>query len=316
LDYFTGDSISEVYFMADPKKAKDKNTDAGSDAWEAIAVFEQILAAIPNDSDTLATLTHAYEMVGDHTRAREYLIRLANVLMDKGDTESVGMLIEKLKSFVGEGDASAQATVLRFEEMGAALGTVAEPIPVKAGVEVAPAERAVVSRASVAAKRASTVSDELAFAWHLHQSNFLTQEEYAKVAQDLTEVSTSAAEVTVSVLHVLNDRGFRNLESVITFACRETNTPPILLSSFELVRDTQAMLPLDYCIRRGVLVFELMGTNALVTVLNPYNKALRQEVQSLVSRPCYFFVAMPGDFDLVIGKIKDKGKEGAAAKPA
>jgi hypothetical protein len=294
--------------MADPKKAKDKSGDAGSDAWEAITVFEQILAAIPNDSDTLATLVHAYEMVGDHIRAREYLIRLANVLMDKGDAESAGMLLDKLKSFAGEGDAEALAALRRVEAMGG--GAVDEPVPAQAV-----AEPAIVSRASAAAKRASTVSDELAFAWHLHQSNFLTQEEYAKVAQDLTEVSTSEAEVTVSVLHVLNDRGFRNLENVVTFACRETNTPPISLGSFELVRDTQAILPLDYCIRRGVLIFELMGTNALVTVLNPYNKALRQEVQSLVNRPCYFFMATPADFDLTIGKIKEKNKEPTAPKP-
>jgi len=302
--------------MADPKKAKDKNATAGSDAWEAISVFEQILAAIPNDSDTLATLVHAYEMVGDHTQAREYLIRLANVLVDKGDAESVEMLLEKLKSFAGEGDAAAQATVRRVEEMGVALGAAAESVRAHAAIEPAPAERAVVSRASLAAKRASTISDELAFAWHLHQSNLLTQEEYAKVAQDLTEVSTSDAEVTVSVLHVLHDRAFRNLESVITFACRETNTPPISLISFELVKETHELLPLDYCIRRGVLVFELMGTNALVAILNPYNKALRQEVQSLVNRPCYFFVTSPAEFETAIGKIRDKYKEAAAAAAA
>jgi hypothetical protein len=203
------------------------------------------------------------------------------------------------------------------EEMGMARGAAAESVRANAAAtEPASAERAVVSRASLAAKRASTISDELAFAWHLHQSNLLTQEEYAKVAQDLTEVSTSDADVTVTVLHVLHDRGFRNLESVITFACRETNTPPISLVSFELVKETHELLPLDYCIRRGVLVFELMGMNALVAILNPYNKALRQEVQSLVNRPCYFFVTSPAEFETAIGKIKDKNKEAAASAAA
>lgn len=304
--------------MADPKKAQDASSAAGSDAWEAIAVFEQILAAIPNDSDTLATLTHAYEMVGDHIRAREYLIRLANVLVDKGDAESAGMLVEKLAFFAGEGDAEATAVVQRIEAMGGGGKNVKpEPEPAKPVSEPEPAERSVTSRATAAAKRASTISDELAFAWHLHQSNFLTQEEYAKVAQDLTEVSTrDAAEVTVSVLHVLHDRGFRGLDNVITFACHETNIPPIVLTSFELVKDTYTLLPLDYCIRRGVFVFELMGTNALVAGLNPYNKSLRQEVQSLLNRPCYFFVVSPADFDGIIQKIKDKNKEAVTPPPA
>jgi len=303
--------------MADLKKNKDKGGDAGSEAWEAIAVFEQILAAMPNDSDTLATLAHAYEMVGDHTKAREYLIRLARALLEKGDGESAGLLVEKLKGLAGQGDAEAQSVLDQIEGMSGS-GTPAPTEPPKekpAEPAATPAERSVATRAREAAKRASTVSDELAFAWHLHQSNLLSQEEYAKVAQDLTEVSASDAEVTVSVLHVLHDRGFRSLDNVLTFAGRETNTPPISLGSFDLTGEALSILPLDYCIRRGVLVFELLGNHVLAALMNPYNKALRQEVQSLVGRTCYFFVTAPAEFDAAIAKIKDKTKD-AAAKPA
>ena len=42
------------------------------------------------------------------------------------------------------------------------------------------------------------IANELPFAWKLLQSNEITQEEYSKLVQDLTEMSRSDAAVTVS----------------------------------------------------------------------------------------------------------------------
>ena len=62
--------------------------DSEAEIWNAIAAFEKILEAIPNDRISLETLIEAYEKVGDHTRAKEYLLRLANVLIDESDEDA------------------------------------------------------------------------------------------------------------------------------------------------------------------------------------------------------------------------------------
>jgi len=50
-------------------------------------------------------------------------------------------------------------------------------------------------------------------------------------------------------------------------------------------------------------VFELLGTNALVVIMNPYNKQLRQDIEAAVGRKCHFFMALSSDFDQAINKV-------------
>lgn len=284
----------------DTSKSSGAKRETSSDAWEAIAAFEQILAAIPNDYVALEALSHAYEMVGDITRSREYLIRLATVLIEKRDVDSALLLTEKLQQHA-DVDPAAKRALTEIETM---MSTAAGSAVAAGGASVTPRIDHVTERAREAMRRTNAVSEELTFAWHLHQKELLTPEEYSRVAQDLTEISASESNVTVSVLYVLNDRGFRALEGILVFAAKDTNTPPISLSNIELVADTVNVLPLDYMIRRGVIVFELLGFAAIVALLNPYNKELRQEVESLIARPCHFFLTSPTDFDSAINKIK------------
>lgn len=302
-------------------KSKDKSKDSGSDAWEAIAAFEQILEALPNDMVALNALVRAYEMVGDQTKALTYLVSLARQMVEQGDLESVLPFLDKLKSFA-EVDARAKDVVGEIEKlrqqqgggMLAALGAVSSPgKPTTPGSPTAlPDNAKVVGRVQELMKRQVNIADELSFAWQLHQGGLLTQEEYAGVAQDLAEVSTSDVTTTVSVLHVLHDRQFRNLDNVILFAARDTNTPAISLTSFDVQRDAASLLPLNFVIRCGALVFETLGADALVAVLNPYNKALRQDVQKALGRACHFYLTTPADFDATVTKIgeMDKPKPG------
>jgi len=156
----------------------------------------------------------------------------------------------------------------------------------------------------VAATRTSNVADELSFAWHLLQSNIITQDEYSTVAQDLTEISAGDAKITVSVLHVLHDRALRNLDNVVAFAARDSSTPVVSLSLFDIQKEVAGLMPVDLIIQRGALPFEMMGPNVLVAVLNPYNKKLRDDVQSVIGRKCHYFITLPSEFDGAVGKIK------------
>ncbi len=268
--------------------------DLESQVWNAIAAFEQIVETIPNDRVSLEALSHAYEQVGDLSRAREYLSRLVAVVIEEKDRDTAEMLRERLIQFAVS-DPMARETQAKLEFfLAAGEGEVKD-------FDVSPGHSEVeILKHEETDRRSAHVASELSFAWTLFQAGELSQEEYAVVAQDLSAISTNLSVVTVSVLHTLHDRGSRNLDRILAFAARDSGVPVIPLSLFEVPESTYALIPRDFMIRHGVMAFEVMGNDVLVVVLNPYNKTLREKVESLVGRRCHYFMTPPSDFNATL----------------
>jgi len=162
------------------------------------------------------------------------------------------------------------------------------------------------------------MADELAFAWNLLEAKELTQEEYASVVQDLTEMSTSESPSTISVLHVMEARGFKNIERVLGYVAKECETPIVLLSSFVLNFDIVTILSHELMLKRGVFVFDKVGQDLLIAIMNPFDKQLRKEVEAHTGKKCHFFVTLPSEFDKALAKgaeiVSEKQAQQAAAQ--
>ncbi len=274
--------------------SENNSGDSASEILNAIAAFEKILEAIPNDRISLETLADAYDKIGDRARARTYLLRLGDALLEEKDEDAARDLLHKLRAYAPN-DAEVQNIIARIERM--------EPEKIRAMVLDAPGQPA--------APRTANIAAEISFAWNLLQAKKLTQEEYAGVVRDLTENSAKSAVITVSTLHVLNDRNFPGMNEVLAFVAGACNTPMICLANFEIPPETAALLPLEFTIRRGAIIFELMGKDALAAVLNPYDEQLAMDIEDLTGKPAYLYLVHPSDFDAAIDKIKQ-----ALAPPA
>lgn len=299
--------------------AKKEKQDLEAEVWNAITAFEQILEAMPNDRASLEALSHAYEQIGDLTKAKEYFVRLGNVLLDEGDAGAGGDLLGRLRSYAAD-DAEVAELVAKMEAAGGA------PAPAEAGsaveaiepgvAEVAPDAMAA-AEAPKPKKKAPQVStafnmaEELAMAWNLMEANELTQEEYASVVQDLTEMSAGDSTATISVLHVLEARGFKHIEKVIAYLAENCTTPFVSLENFDLTWDAAKIVPREFMLRRGAIVFELLGKDALAVVMNPYDKQLRKDVETLADRKCHFYITMPSDFDKACEDARELEEEQA-----
>ena len=285
------------------KKEQEKKKSGGADdseVWSAIAAFEQILEAMPNDRTSIETLAHAYEQIGDLSRAKEYVLRLAGVIVAEQDRDAAAGMLEKLLAY-GEDDPAAAEIGKRLKELTEKAQKTKTPKAEPGQRETAPTKQ---EPAATGVATGFNIANELPFAWNLLQANEITQEEYSAVVQDLTDMSGTDATVTVSVLHVLNDRGFKNLARIVAAVAKNCGTPVIALSSFDLQSEAFTLLPLNFMIKRGAVVFELFGNEALAVVLNPYDKQLMKDVETLSGRKCYFYLAQPFEFDAAITKIK------------
>lgn len=288
-----------------------QKADLESQVWSAIAAFEQIVETIPNDRVSLEALSHAYEQVGDLSRARDYLTRLAAVVIDDNDREAAELLRERLLRFAATdpGAREAGARIESFLNEG-------QPLAKQFEISVEPVVEPEPRKEDEAERRNAHVASELSFAWTLFQAGELSQEDYAAVAQDLSAISTNPSLVSVSVLHALHDRGNRGLDRIMAFAARDAGVPIVPLSLFEVPETAANFLPHEFMVRYGVMPFELMGTDVLVVLLNPYNKQLRQQVQALIGRRCHFFMTPPSDFDAMLEKFfKKDGKPASGATP-
>lgn len=281
-------------------KGKEK-TDLEEEVWSAISAFEQILEAMPNDRASLEALSHAYEQVGDHTRAKDYVLRLGNVLVSEADADAARELLSKIQSYADE-DPHARELVSVIEELAP-----------EQPVEIAPAEPGPKSADAAKVRTGFNMADELSFAWNLLEANKLSQEEYASVVQDLTEMSAEDRATTISVLHVLDGRGFKGLEKIVTFVSKECAVPIVALSSFDLQLEAVSVLPYDFMMRRGAILFDFLGKDALVVAMNPYDLQLRKDVEALAGKKCHFYISIPMEFDQALEKIKEILAENSAS---
>lgn len=271
--------------MTDPKHTKSPS-DAETEIWNAIAYFEKILEALPHDRLSLETLAGAYEKVGDHTRAKAYTLRLVQVLIDEADEDGIGELLGKIRQF-DQNDPEVKAAITRLESL--------KPEKVMALVRD---DMDALSRGS------TNIAVEISMAWKLLQANKLNQEDYAHVVHDLSENSTHTLTVPVSTLHVLQDRNHPGFNDIFVFVASDCNMPILSLANFDIQSATAALLPLEFCIKRGAIVFELMGNDALVAILNPYDTQLPRDLEDLTGKTCHRYLVTPADFDAALDKLK------------
>lgn len=268
--------------MSDKSVSKASND---AELKSAIVAFEQILDAEPNDRLALETLGDAYERMDDRPKALVYLIRLAEVVANENDTKMAPELVNRLKAFGAT--AEIQAAQNRLHEV-INKGTANEAA----------------TRAEPPARRSHDITREVSLAWDLLQAGEITQEEYATVVQDLSENSTKTIDVPVTVLHVLQDRNFKNLERVLAFLTHSSGVPFISLAHFELQPDLARMLPADYMSRRGAIVYEKLGRDLLVAVLNPLDADLQADVRKVTDRRCHFYLTSAADYDSTLTNLR------------
>lgn len=278
--------------MADQKK----KLDAETEVWNAISAFEQILEAMPEDRLALETLQEAYEKIGDQAQALNYLVRLAKVMLQEGDTMGALGLQPKLISLGGK-DPSAREILETLQQLQGSTK------PAAAAPAAAAAATAVETRGKAPARRLD-ISNEMSLAWELAQAGEITQDEYTEVVHDLTENSTKALNSPVTVLHVLEDRQYKNRERILAYLAKLSGTPLITLSAFDLQPAAFNMIPMDLMARQGAIAFDQMAQDLLVAILNPFNKDLQENIKAVTGRECHFYLVSAADFETALEKIR------------
>lgn len=272
-------------------KQGNSGNNSESEVWNAISAFEAILEAMPNDRVALETLYKAYDQIGEASRAIEYLVRFSEAVVEEGDTESAPELLQRISEITDE-DEHVQSVKKRLEDL------------IKGNDGASLEEELSDSASAMAMRKTIDITNELSLAWNLQQAGQLSEDQYSSVVHDLSENSTKNIESPVSVLHVLSDRGLLNLDDVVGFLAKDSSTPIIKLSNFELQHEAYSLLPIEFMTCRGAIIFELMGKDALVAILNPYDKEIRTDLTQVTRKNCHYFLVTAEEYDNYLDAIK------------
>ena len=276
----------------------DSITSSNPNVEESISLYENLLKSSPNDSAALEALASAYEQAGNTLRARATLIRLSRVLITKRDTVAAARVIEMLRPHAeADFDALEALTSLDLfvkespdtaaDGANGALAPATEPPP--AGVIL---DKIILNR-------------EMSLAWDLCSDGRLKQEEYSQIIEDLTVQIAESRGTAISVLHAVVDRQIPGFDGLMQHLSEKSRCPFLDLSAFEPQPQDLRGVPKSYLMRQGAIVFDEVGGEFLVGLLNPVDKTLRKDLHHYLGVPCHFFLVTPEAFDKAWEKIGD-----------
>ncbi len=294
----------DVIIMAESMEHDDAQIQE-EDVWSSISSNEEVLERVPNDHKALHSLSVAYGQIGDHTKAKEYIVRLADVaLLEKNGVVAIDVL-NNLRLYA-EDDPSLNEILLQIDLLSQTA--------VDKGAASLSSGKKKTSLELKAESATFSLAREMTFAWKLVESGDLSQAEYAGVINDLTEMSGQADDLTISLLHVLESRNIGDVDKYMGSFAEKCGTPIISLDNFEITLETVFSLPINFVVARGAMVFDFVGAEALVAILNPYDLDVRSEVKELLNgKICHFFVTQSSQFDRRVERAREiiKDRENA-----
>lgn len=253
---------------------------------QTAAMLEQILEVMPDDVFTLRSLYETTLQLELPEKAFAYLKRLDDAARNSQNAEMIAFVLDQYASIVDEmPEVRQRMDRLQELQMVTDLMSGTEPsVPAPEGK--------------------SGIESEMALAWDLFQDEQLTQEEYSNVLHDLTEMSSHAVSVPVTVLHVLHDRNFSRFERLLTHLSQKSGVPFMALGQFSEREDLREALPLQFISHHGALPFARVGNELLLAVLNPLDKELVLRASELSGRRCHACLVTPQEYDQRLLQIK------------
>ncbi|MBP7275565.1 MAG: hypothetical protein KBA51_05120 [Kiritimatiellae bacterium] len=273
------------------------------DAQLAIEINEQLLETMPEDVPTLGELVRASALIGDLDRVERYAVRLARLHMQEERLTKALGLIPHLKS-VADRSPDAQALL---EELRSLAPDYSEPVEQSVPPAPQPSKTPAVPEHQILPSRQQMLQAELDFAWHIHDRQWVTREEYSEWVQGLTDATSSAdPDATVSLLHVLGHIRYALLDPLMLRVATDVRIPYIDVSRFDTPLTVASMLSPKAVRRMGAAPFERMGKHVLIALLNPYNDRIRASITAQIGHRCHFYLTSAAEFDRWADKFAPK----------
>jgi len=239
----------------------------------------------------LQFLCVAYGQIGELEKQRRALVSYAGVLLKEKDFEEAEKLVEQLEKYT---EPDARAAILRIRAAQRPQQAAEPP-------KEDPATHATANKTTTAVYIA--IKAEKKLARHLAENKIIDEAAADAIQDRLTALADVPGCFLVSTLSEIEKENTATAEAVSAFLADETGAPPIPIEAFPAIGELSQNLP-DSIVRvRGVLPFAKLGDTLLVATLNPFDDALKKQVESAAGSPCRFYIANPRTMETTLDRL-------------
>ena len=144
---------------------------------------------------------------------------------------------------------------------------------------------------------------EVMLVQRLFKAKTMSSQELFAVLMDICGYSQGGAVKPSTVLHAVHDQAMACEQKVMEYLVKHAGLPYLSMECFVIKPEAALALHVEFMKHRAALVFDTIGPDALVAILNPYNQKLRQDVALVTQRNCHFFLVSAGEYDKTLDLI-------------
>jgi len=245
------------------------------------AIEEAIAAGLPANAGVLLTLHDLWSTAGNPATAEAHLINLATSITESNALEMATGVRGILAALPSPAPKAAQELdrlqeLIRLHRRRLLLSSI-------------PLDERRIHKFDLAR--------EVMLAQRLFKAKTMSAQELFGVFMDICGYSQAGAVKPSTVLHAIHDQAMGCEQKVMEYLVKHAGLPFLSLACFALKPEAALALHVEFMKHRAALVFDTVGPDALVAILNPYNQKLRQDVALVTQRNCHFFLVSAGEYD-------------------
>lgn len=265
---------------------------------QTVEMFEAIAESQPDDYQSLEILKEAYAKLGRKAESLAATKRLAQAYVKVGQ---LSLAILEYEGIAQEypNDPEAKKALAELESKVAPetppQGNAAPPLVVHskptpsaggpAGVPVSPLDWP------------KPEDGDLALANILTAEKIVAHQAVNPLLAKLRVLRATHTEkkIPFSLIPLLAEEQLAQLDDLMTIIVEKSRLPYLPLSIYDADRDSVKLLPENMCWQHCILPFDLISRSLLIATANPFDQALRKQVEGMVKHHVFWYVSPPAD---------------------
>lgn len=265
--------------------------------WGVIETLENILSVMPNDVSALESLALAYEQAGDAAQAHTTLLKLGELLLEGGNWQRAELIVADQ---VGKGFDDAELLDLK-DRVEQAKGSA----PPSQQTEPSASNQKSDKPATRHLGQEADLHAELDFGWALLEAGQITQEQYERAVDALTESHIQTqGRGPISFMLELNSMENVNIDRILAHISVQTRMPFVELNQCQIQAEALAGVTLEQVRLWAAVPFAVLGPERMVAVLNPQHQRLTQTLNRELGEHVHFYLAAPEAFQRALDSVE------------
>lgn len=270
-----------------------------------VEMFEAITEAQPDDFQSLEILKEAFTKLGRRNEALRASRKLIAAYDKQGEVSKAILECEGLLQEQPD-DANARRLLATLQQTANRATPEATPAPPLAtDSKPTPPAGAPAGVPSFAQLLRRAPEGDRLLANALIAEKLATEQAIAPLLDRLKALRIAPMDrnTPLSLVHLIATEQYAKLDDLLTVLLDKSNLPYLPLATYDVDRDTAALVPLEACWQCCLLPFDAIGPSVLIATANPFDMTTRSAVGAVLKRNVFWYISPPVEIAAALRRI-------------